>query len=48
MLAYLPLSIQHDYGFFISFLIVVLLLIIVLLIAVQVSETTYKNEQADH
>ena len=42
---YLPLSIQHDYGFFISFLIVVSLLIIVLLFAVQFSEATHKNEQ---
>ena len=33
---YLPLSIQRDYGFFISFLIVVALLIVVLLFAVHV------------
>ena len=33
---YLPLSIQKDYGFFISFLIVVALLIVVLLFAVHV------------
>lgn len=45
MPAYLPLSIQHDYGFLISFLIVVALLIIVMLFAVQVSEASHKNKQ---
>lgn len=47
MPAYLPLSIQKDYGFFVSFLIVVSLLVIVLLFAVQVSEASYKNEGAE-
>jgi cytochrome c553 len=44
---YLPLSIQKDYNFFISFLIVVALLIIVLLFAVQVNQSAYRKEKSE-
>ena len=44
MPGYLPLSIQQDYGFFVTFLIVVSLLIVVLLFAVQGNEAVYTEE----
>ena len=45
MPGYLPLSIQKDYGFFVSFLIVVSLLVVVMLFAVHVSEAANENEE---
>lgn len=43
--AYLPLSIEKDYGFFISFMIVVGLLILVLLFAVHVRDMKDRDQE---